>query len=404
MKLRSMTVAQLTAYIGRLIGDDPIMNACRVYGELSAFKQYPSGHVYFTLVDGAAKLPCVMFKRAAQQQAALNFRVGDQVELSGQVRVYEREGRYQMICQTIAKQGDGVLHQRFMALKQQLAARGYFDMARKRPIERVRRIGLITSRVGAAIEDFTSILGRRNGLIEIDVYDSLVQGSAAAAQISAGIAYFNKAQSVDVIVITRGGGSMEDLWCFNDADLAAAIVNSKLPVVSAVGHEIDFTIADFAADLRAATPSAAAELLSEPLDNVAVALRTTLQKMGNQLMYRIEKMHLVLQGNNPIQLKQLLEKRITEQLSDAHQQFDAIDVTIRRQLDKRRQVVAELRQALELQSPQRIMARGYSYITDSDNKVVNSAKNIAAGDVLNVVLVDGALTTTVKGVKHDKNR
>ncbi len=401
MKLRSMTVSQLTAYISRLIGDDPIMNACNVSGELSSFKQYPSGHVYFSLVDANAKLPCVMFRSAAQRQA-LDFKIGDQVQVSGQLSVYQREGRYQMICQTIVKQGDGALHQRFIELKNNLAARGYFDTERKKSIDKVRRVGLITSQVGAAIEDFTSILARRNHLITVDLYPSLVQGTEAAKQLAAGIAYFNRQRTVDVIVLTRGGGSLEDLWCFNDALLAEVIYNSDLPIVSAVGHETDFTIADFVADLRAPTPSAAAELISTPLADQVAAMRSTLLTLKSKLQHRLETKRLMVQGRNPVNLQRALAQRIANQQQDVNLQFDAMAQRISQCLFNYRQKTDAYYQTLKLQNPERLLQRGYSYVTDSNNKVIAMAKNVAINDKVNIVLADGKLVATINEVKHEE--
>lgn len=401
MKLRTMTVTQLTAYISRLIGDDPIMNACSVSGELSSFKQYPSGHVYFSLVDADAKLPCVMFRTAAQRHM-LDFQIGDQVQVSGQLSVYQREGRYQMICQTLAKQGDGILHQRFMALKKSLAARGYFDSARKRPIDIVRRVGLITSPVGAAIEDFTSILARRNPLIEVAVYPSLVQGAEAVQQLIAGIDYFNRLQSVDVIVLTRGGGSLEDLWCFNDAALAEAICNSDLAVVSAVGHETDFTIADFVADMRAPTPSAAAELISPPLSDKVDLLEATLEGLKAKLSHRLEKERLAVEARNPFNLHRVIAQRIARQCDDVNLQIDTMAQHLARRISNYRQTVAALHQTIKLQNPQHILKRGFSYVTDKDNNVITSATNVALGSDVNIVLNDGELLATIKEVKCEK--
>ncbi len=400
MKLKALSVSQTTAYIARLIGGDAILNACHVVGELSSYKQYPSGHVYFSLVDDNAKLPCVMFRRDALKNE-LNFRVGDRVRVSGQVRVYEREGRYQLICQSITHDGAGDLHQRFIQLKTALAKKGYFDSARKRAIGDVERIGLITSTVGAAIEDFTSILARRNRLIEVDVFASLVQGSEAAAQLVEGIQYFNKQHNVDVIVITRGGGSLEDLWCFNDEKLADAIYRSDLPIISAIGHETDFTIADFVADLRAATPSAAAELLSTPLQQIAQHLTKDIKRMSDQLVNRLKTQRLVIQNNNPQNLLYEVKQRLDVHTRSANLTIDAIADGLAAKLQSYKQKAATLNQAIVLQNPNRILGRGYAYLSNDEGKLIASSEQLAAGDTVNVIMKDGRLVTTINEVTYE---
>ncbi len=403
MKLRAMTVTQTTAYIARLIGSDAIMNACSVVGELSSYKQYPSGHVYFNLVDSNAKLPCVMFRRDALQHD-LDFKVGDRVKVNGQIRVYEREGRYQLICQRIKHDGAGDLHQRFSELKQALSKMGYFDSARKRSIGDVVRIGLITSSVGAAIEDFTSVLARRNRLIAIDVYPSLVQGSEAAEQLIAGINYFNAHLSVDVIVITRGGGSLEDLWCFNDEKLADAIFNSRIPVVSAVGHETDFTIADFVADLRAPTPSAAAELLSIPLQQIEDDLIKQLKQMNVIISNRLMTARLEVQSNNPQNLLYNIKRRLSDNVLAVNLTVDTMGDKLADKLRYYRQTAVTLNQAIVLQNPRRILDRGYVYLIDCDGKLISSSAQLAVGDDVVVVMKDGKLVTTIKEVIDESTK
>ncbi len=266
----------------------------------------------------------------------------------------------------------------------------------------MRRVGLITSPVGAAIEDFTSILARRNPLIEVAVYPSLVQGAEAVQQLIAGIDYFNRLQSVDVIVLTRGGGSLEDLWCFNDAALAEAICNSDLAVVSAVGHETDFTIADFVADMRAPTPSAAAELISPPLSDKVDLLEATLEGLKAKLSHRLEKERLAVEARNPFNLHRVIAQRIARQCDDVNLQIDTMAQHLARRISNYRQTVAALHQTIKLQNPQHILKRGFSYVTDKDNNVITSATNVALGSDVNIVLNDGELLATIKEVKCEK--
>ncbi len=402
MKLRTLSVSELTSYIARLIADDPILNVCTVNGELSSFKQYGSGHVYFNLVDGAAKLPCVMFRSAAMRQR-LDFKIGDFVQVSGQLRVYEREGRYQLICQSLRHQGAGDLHRRFIELKASLEAKGYFDAAHKRQLGEVRRVGLITSPVGAAIKDFTSILARRNRLVEVDVYGSSVQGAPAVAQLIAGIDYFNRRADVDVIVLTRGGGSLEDLWCFNDVHLAEAIYQSALPIVSAVGHETDFTIADFVADLRAATPSAAAELIAAPLADLIAALKDRLTTMERRLSQRLALLDASLQGRAPLRLRANLLRRMALQRTTLNMTMAAAAARLSNDLERRRQTVERRYQAIALQNPQHILKRGYAYLQDDRAAIISSVDDVAVGQTVGVVLADGRIKATVEGIEHEKN-
>ncbi len=398
MKLRDLTVSEATNYISRLFSGDPILNACSVIGELSGLKRYPSGHVYFSIVDENSKLPCVMFRSDAERFDGLRLRGGDRVKLKGRVAVYQREGRYQMICHSIALDGDGDLLQKFLLLKAELSEKGYFDQARKRDLPKIRRVGVITSKVGAAIEDFTSILRRRNRLIEIELYPSLVQGRGAAAQIVAGIDYFNRLKAVDAIVITRGGGSIEDLSCFNDASLAEAIYDSNLPIISAVGHETDFTIADFVADLRAATPSAAAELISFPLAEVAREMERLLNDMNGVLNARLSALQAKLKDNHPLNLLSGVRRIVEYDKLQVSSTFDRASAAIESILKDRRQRAEQLHKTIFLQNPERLLARGYCYAKDGNGELINSVEAVKRGDDISLIMSDGALIGTVKEV------
>ncbi len=398
MKLRDLTVSEATNYISRLFSSDPILNACSVIGELSGMKRYPSGHVYFSVVDAHSKLPCVMFRSDAERFADLRLRDGDRVKLNGRIAVYQREGRYQMICHGIERDGDGDLFQKFLLLKAELSKRGYFDQERKKRLPKIRRVGVITSRVGAAIEDFTSILKRRDRTIEIDLYPSLVQGREAAAQLVAGIAYFNRAKSVDAIVITRGGGSIEDLSCFNDEDLATAIYQSGLPIVSAVGHETDFTIADFVADLRAPTPSAAAELISPPLAELEREMKRVLSDMNGVLNNRIELFKAQLKNNHPINLLSAVRRLVEYNKLQVGTTFDRAGLAIEATLSAKRQSAEQMYKTVFLQNPKRLLTRGYCYAKDSNGKLISTVQAVEQGDDISLILSDGALISTVKEV------
>ncbi|NLI52737.1 MAG: exodeoxyribonuclease VII large subunit, partial [Clostridiales bacterium] len=253
-------VGELNEYVSTLLSSDPNLAQLRVSGEISGFKRHSSGHLYFSLKDESALVRCVMFR---QQAMRLNFQPQDgmQVLLYGRAALYEKDGSFQLYANYLKKSGEGELYLRFLALKQELEERGWFDAARKRPIPFLpRRVGVVTSGTGAAVQDIINIIRRRFPRMPIVLASVRVQGQGAAEEIADAIRKMNEAEAADVLIVGRGGGSMEDLWAFNEPAVAEAIVQSRIPVVSAVGHETDFTIADFAADLRAPTPSAAAEL------------------------------------------------------------------------------------------------------------------------------------------------
>jgi exodeoxyribonuclease VII large subunit len=298
-----------------------------VEGEISNLRPAPSGHIYFTLKDGEAQLPAVLFRK---QASLLRFRPADglHVLLRGKISIYEQRGQMQLVAEFLEPVGAGSLQIAFEQLKQRLEARGLFDPAHKKPLPAFPHcVGIVTSPTGAVIRDFVNIVNRRHAGLHILIYPALVQGEAAAAEVAAGIAYFNRTRQVDLIVIARGGGSLEDLAPFNTEFLAETIFNSELPVISAVGHETDFTIADFVADLRAPTPSAAAELVTAALHNITDRVHTLDQRLVRAARYRL------MQTSNAF----------------AGVRVDAILARERDQLRRRQQRVDDLTHRLELQ-------------------------------------------------------
>lgn len=268
MEIRAFSVSEVNGYIKKSLAADPILAAIAVKGELSNCKLYSSGHMYFSLKDSLSRIRCVMFREAVQN---LSFEPTDGMKVlaRGSVSVYERDGQYQLYVREMSQDGLGELYEAFEKLKKSLEQRGYFDPAKKKKLPFMpATIGVVTSAKGAAVKDIINTINRRWGKAQIFVYHSLVQGERAPEQICRGIRYFNTVQPVDVLIIGRGGGSIEELWAFNDERVAEAVFESNVPVVSAVGHQTDYTIADFVADLRAATPTAAGELVVPELRQV----------------------------------------------------------------------------------------------------------------------------------------
>lgn len=268
MKMKTLTVSEVNNYLKKTIDNDFILNNVKVIGEISNFKIHSSGHIYFSLKDESSKINCIIFRDNAVN---LDFvaEEGMQVEIDGRLSLYIKEGLYNLHCYKIKKAGVGELFEKFQKLKCELKSEGIFDDHYKKNIPSLpKRIGVITSETGAAIRDIITIIKRRNKNLDIVLYPALVQGNYAVDTLIDGIIYFNTKKSVDVIIIGRGGGSIEELWAFNNRDLAYEIFNSNIPIVSAVGHEVDYTICDFVSDVRAATPSAAAELVSPNLFDI----------------------------------------------------------------------------------------------------------------------------------------
>jgi exodeoxyribonuclease VII large subunit len=331
-------VSEVRLHIEREYGD------LWVEGEISNLRPAPSGHVYFTLKDGDAQLPVVLFRK---QASLLRFRPADglHVLLRGKISVYEQRGQMQLVAEFLEPVGAGSLQIAFEQLKQRLEARGLFDPARKKPLPAFPRcVGIVTSPTGAVIRDFLNIVNRRHAGLHVLVYPALVQGEAAAAEVAAGIAYFNRTRHADLIVVARGGGSLEDLAPFNTEFLAEAIAASELPVISAIGHETDFTIADFVADLRAPTPSAAAELVTAVLHNIAERVQTFDQRLQRATRYRL------MQASNAlarVRVESILVRE-RDQLRRRQQRVDDLTLSMESQWGARHRSLADKLQRLSV--------------------------------------------------------
>jgi exodeoxyribonuclease VII large subunit len=389
------TVSELNRYVRQALEKDFRLQGVRVAGEVSGFRAYPSGHWYFTLKDDAAQVSCVMWRQRAER---LGFtpRDGDALEAHGNVTLYEVRGQYQLDVAWLERAGEGELYQEFMRLKARLEAEGLFAPERKRPLPpSPRTIGLVTSPGGAALRDVLNIIRRRFPLAEVILSPTQVQGADAPPQIVAALRALSEARP-DVIIVARGGGSLEDLWAFNDERVARAIAAMPAPVVSGVGHETDFTIADFVADVRAPTPSAAAELVTPSREQLRGQVNALAAQIAGALSSALRDRRLSLRE----QAAQLgaLSPRI--QLASARQRVDdllarAITATTHR-LALERERWNGLAQALNGVSPLAVLSRGYAVVTHPDGAVVRRASEVKAGDALRVRVSEGEFGVRVE--------
>lgn len=396
MKLKTLSVGEVNNYVKKLVENDFILKNLNVKGEISNLKFHSSGHIYFSLKDENSKVNCIMFKNNAVN---LDFRLeeGMKVEIKARLGVYHKEGTYQLYCENIKKAGIGELFEEFHKLKKELSEEGIFDQKYKRALPKFpKRIGIITARTGAAVRDIINVIQRRNKSLDIILYPAKVQGENAADSIIEGIRYFNNEKSVDVIILGRGGGSIEELWAFNNRDLAYEIFNSRIPTVSAVGHEVDFTISDFVSDMRAPTPSAAGELVSP-----------SLQEMINDLVNKKEFLHRAidrkflnskrdvdllykgLKGNNP---KHIIEKRIKE----VNSLEEKLNFLGKRKIDKAKDELIALNSILQTLNPLNTLGRGYSVIMDKEDKVINKVSELKKNDMVKVIMKDGSVNIDIK--------
>ncbi len=397
------SVTQLNEYVRMLLDGNAVLSDIWIKGEISNFtNQYRTGHMYFSVKDAGATLRVVMFRSNA---ARLRFepRDGMKVLLHGRVSAYVAGGQYQFYADMMEADGLGSLYLAFEQCKARLAAEGLFDQSRKKPIPSLpRRVGVITSPTGAAIRDIINITGRRYPQGELLIFPSLVQGEQAAAYLAGGIRYFNRAANVDVIIIGRGGGSIEDLWAFNDERLAREIAASEIPVISAVGHETDFTICDFVADLRAPTPSAAAELVFPDRFALKAELDARLAKIGALVRADI--------AAKRDQLRVLASSRAMRSPAavTAEKQMRLDELAVRMHtagqvlLDRKRQGLAASVGKLEALSPLAVLQRGYAVAQNANGEVSTSADAFEAGERITVRFADGAVDATVDSIKKEQ--
>lgn len=390
------SVSRVSGYIKTMLESDYVLSSIWVAGEISNFKRHGSGNLFFSLKDSDSVIRCVMFKGDA---GALPFMPenGMSVIICGYVTVYERSGEYQIVVQLMKPDGVGALTIAFEQLKEKLASEGLFDSDFKREINRrPSNIAVVTSPTGAAVRDIIKIAGQRNSSVSITVIPALVQGDMAAESIVEGIRLANRLKKADTIIVGRGGGSIEDLWAFNDERVARAIFSSEIPVISAVGHETDFTIADFVADLRASTPSNAAEL--------AVADINEDKRRAETLIIKLEKYAGIALKNSGDRLKRALESPAfaypLDNISDKEETVKALMSRLKRETEisvrNTENCVAEKVTALEALSPLKVLARGYSYTENANGKVVTSVDDVQNGGSIFVTLKDGRISASVE--------
>ena len=396
------SVSDVTRYIKGLFESEAILSDILIRGEVSNFKRYPSGHCYFTLKDAAASMKCVMFNGYARN---LRFTPenGMQVIAGGSVSVYERDGAYQLYVSSLTPEGAGALALAFEQLKEKLYAEGLFDEIHKQPLPRFpRRIGIVTSAAGAVLRDIHKVSKRRWPGVQLILYPVLVQGEEAASQIAAAVNFFNEKYPVDVLIVGRGGGSAEDLWAFNEEIVVRSIYASKIPVISAVGHETDTTLADFVSDRRAATPSQAAEF--------AVPDAVELQQYAAGLLTRLHAGRKRQMAQCMTRLKGLMERPWRRNprllLSAAMQQTDRITERLHRaakeQRTNTRHHLELVLKRLELLNPVRILYRGFS-VVEKDGKTVMRTKGLAVGDHVDITFIDGKISAVVDKIKENQN-
>lgn len=388
------TVSQVNTYIKNMFVQDYALCRISVKGEISNCKYHSSGHIYFTLKDEKGTLSAVMF---AGQRVGLSFRLeeGQQVVVTGSVDVYERDGKYQLYAKEIKREGKGDLFLRFQQLKEELEEMGMFAAEYKQPIPRyARTIGIVTAPTGAAIRDIMNISARRNPYVQLVLYPALVQGEQAKYSIEKGIRVLDEL-GVDVMIVGRGGGSIEDLWAFNEEMVARAIFDCSTPLISAVGHETDVTIADYVADLRAPTPSAAAELavfdyrqFQRELEGYASALKTGTERRLGQERARLEQYRFRLKLKDPVHELRVNRQRLTD--------FEA---RFGREMDERlkeaRHRLALVAERLQGLSPLEKISGGFGFLTDAQGKRIASAGQVSPGDSLSIQVRDGKILATV---------
>lgn len=384
----AVTVSQVNSYIKDKIADDEGLNNLIIKGEISNFKNHYTGHMYFTLKDDKSLIKCIMFKSYAQK---LNFmpKDGMKVFIFGEVSVFERDGIYQVYVKAMQEDGVGALYKKYEELKQMLEEQGYFDISHKKKIPQMPKIiGVLTSQTGSVIRDIINVSTRRNPNVQIRLFPVPVQGQDAAPKIAEGIRFMNKNKLADVLILARGGGSLEDLWPFNEEIVAHAIYESELPIISAVGHETDFSISDFVADLRAPTPSAAAELAVPDIYEVKQKilgyknrLKISLNKKYEMLKLHYEKLTSSFVFKEPLRI-------INERSILLDNQVKQIENIIKNKKQSEKERYVKLVSKLDTLSPLKTLTRGYSII-EQKGKIINSVKELQEGNEIDIQMIDG---------------
>ena len=395
------SVGQVNRYVKNMFTQDFFLQKIYVKGVVSTCTDHPSGHIYFSLKDETGTLSCVMFA-GHRRGLAFSMKDGDKVIVGGSVDVYERDGRYQLYAKEITLEGAGALYERYLALKQELEEMGMFAAEYKQPIPKfVRRLGVVTAPTGAAVQDIRNISYRRNPYLQIILYPALVQGTGAAESIVKGIRMLD-GLNVDVIIVGRGGGSIEDLWAFNEEIVARAIFECRTPVISAVGHETDFTIADFVADLRAPTPSAAAELAVDDYRSVVESVSVYRQRMYRAMSTRLDFYRSRL-ANFSTKFGYLSpEYRLREQRQRLADAESSLQNAMEGKLTENRHRLSLYVERFTGLSPLRKLNQGFSYVADQEKRTLTSVKQVKNGDTIYISVTDGTIEAKVNSIKKEE--
>lgn len=387
-------MSAINRFIKDMFSNEYALSVVFVKGEISNCKYHSSGHVYFTLKDASSSLACVIF---AGDRRGLSFRLSDgqEVVIGGTINVYERDGKYQLYAKKITLAGDGVLYEKYEQLKRKLEEKGYFDEKRKKPIPRyVKRVGIVTAQTGAAVQDMMQIAARRNPYVQLILYPAKVQGEGASDTIVEGIRRLDR-HGVDVIIVGRGGGSIEDLWAFNEEKTAQAIFACQTPVVSAVGHETDTTIADYVADLRAPTPSAAAELVVYDVRQALEQLYGGKERLMRNLFDRIDAARLDLSHMNKMLKSYNPESQMRQKRQYVTDMEDKLSRQWERILNEKKHRLQLLAGRLDGLSPLKRLSGGFAYVADEKGMRVDRAEMVKPGDVLEITWRDGSVRAEV---------
>lgn len=401
---RVFTISELNKYVKYLIDNDIFLRKLWIKGEISNLKMHSSGHIYFSLKDESSVISAVMFRYEA---SGLKFKPenGMMVTVCCSIRVYETAGSYQAYVEEMQPDGEGGLSAMFEQLKAKLFEEGLFDAAHKKPIPKFpEKIGVVTSPTGAAVRDMLNILCRRWKYAEIYIYPVLVQGQQAPVQIIEGIRYFDEKFKVDTIITGRGGGSAEDLWAFNDETLARTIYNCSTPIISAVGHEIDFTIADFTADLRAATPSEAAERAVPAAEDMKTRLKTAAEKLKSGLSHNISQKKLMLNALDTNRVFSGFEYSIADRRQSVDILAETMEANIKLMVERKIALLKLAASRLDDLSPLNVLARGYSIVFGEKGKPVSSAENVKKGENITIKLQKGEVGAVITEINRQTSR
>lgn len=395
MKIKTLTVSELNNYIKKTLDNDFILNNLVIRGEISNLKYHSSGHIYFSLKDSISKINCIMFK---SNSIELNFRLeeGMEVIVNARCSIYQGTGSLQLYIDRLQKEGIGELYVKFENLKKRLQDEGYFDESYKKEIPNMpRRVGVVTSETGAVIKDIINVTKRRSKLVDIVLYPALVQGEGAYKTIINGIRFFNKRKDIDIIIIGRGGGSIEELWNFNEEGLAKEIFKSKIPIISAVGHETDFTIADFVSDYRASTPSQAAEIAvpleSDIRSNINNCYKSINEIILNKINWEKEKLinyRKILSLNNP-------EVKLSNLYLNLDKMKDEIKKIVENRIEKEKIIIRGLNNILEAHNPINVLKKGYAIIEDNNKNIISSKETLEDLQEINIIFKDGKVKSKI---------